>query len=76
MLSLPYSQGFTAYVDGKETKLQKANTMFMALELEPGEHEIRLTYCTPYLKPGMILSVAGLVIYMIMVLVRRRTRTA
>ena len=76
VLSLPYSQGFTAYVDGKETKLQKANTMFMALELEPGEHEIRLTYCTPYLKPGMILSVAGLVIYMIMVLVRRRTRTA
>lgn len=76
VLSLPYSQGFTAYVDGKETKLQKANTMFTALELEPGEHEIRLTYCTPYLRPGMILSVAGLVIYMIMVLVRRRTRTA
>ena len=76
VLSLPYSQGFTAYVDGKETKLQKANIMFMALELEPGKHEIRLTYCTPYLKPGMILSVAGLVIYMIMVLVRRRTRTA
>lgn len=76
VLSVPYSQGFTAYVDGKETKLQKANTMFMALELEPGEHEIRLTYCTPYLRPGMILSVAGLVIYMIMVLIRRRTRTA
>lgn len=76
VLSLPYSHGFTAYVDGKETKLQQANTMFMALELEPGEHEIRLTYCTPYLRPGMILSVAGLVIYMIMVLVRRRTRTA
>ena len=34
VLSVPYSKGFTAYVDGKETKLQKANTMFMALELE------------------------------------------
>ena len=45
VLSVPYSKGFTAYVDGKETKLQKANTMFMALELEPGSHEIRLTYC-------------------------------
>ena len=54
VLSVPYSKGFTAYVDGKETKLQKANTMFMALELEPGSHEIRLTYCTPYFKgrPG------------------------
>ena len=51
VLSVPYSRGFTAYVDGKETKLQKANTMFMALELEAGTSmQIRLTYCTPYLE--------------------------
>lgn len=72
MLSVPYSQGFTAYVDGKETKLQKANTMFMALELEPGEHEIRLTYCTPYLKPGIVLSVTGLILYVLLVLYRKK----
>ena len=72
VLSVPYSQGFTAYVDGKETKLQKANTMFMALELEPGEHEIRLTYCTPYLKPGIVLSVTGLILYVLLVLYRKR----
>lgn len=41
--------------------------MFMALELEPGSHEIRLTYCTPYLKAGMLLSVLGLVIYVMLV---------
>ena len=27
--------------------------MYMALELEKGEHEIRLTYCTPYLHAGL-----------------------
>ncbi len=72
VLSVPYSEGFTAYVDGKETKLQKANTMFMALELEAGEHEIRLTYCTPYLKTGMALSALGLLVYIFMVWHRRR----
>ena len=65
-------KGFTAYVDGKETKLQKANTMFMALELEPGSHEIRLTYCTPYLKAGMLLSVLGLVIYVMLVFRKKK----
>ena len=74
VLSVPYSKGFTAYVDGKETKLQKANTMFMALELEPGSHEIRLTYCTPYLKAGLALSLAGLVVYFMLVAVRRKKR--
>ena len=74
VISVPYSDGFTAYVDGKETKLQKANTMFMALELEPGSHEIRLTYCTPYLKAGRALSLAGLVVYFMLVAVRRKKR--
>lgn len=72
VFSIPYSQGFTAYVDGKETKLQKANTMFMAVELEPGEHEIRLVYCTPYLKTGIALSVAGLILYVMLVWRKRR----
>lgn len=72
VFSIPYSQGITAYVDGKETKLQKANTMFMAVELEPGEHEIRLVYCTPYLKTGIALSAAGLILYVMLVWRKRR----
>ena len=46
--------------------------MFMALELEPGSHEIRLTYCTPYLKVGMLLSVLGLVIYVMLVFRKKK----
>ena len=72
VLSVPYSEGFTAYVDGKETKLQRANTMFMALELEPGTHDIRLIYCTPYLKMGEMLTVTGIVVFLGLVLIRRK----
>ena len=43
-------------MDGEEAELLEANTMYMALELEEGEHEIRLVYCTPYLKAGGLLD--------------------
>lgn len=52
VISLPYSKGFTAYVDGEKAELKQANTMYMALELSEGEHEIKLVYCTPWLKEG------------------------
>ena len=69
LLSIPYSTGFTAYVDGEKAELKKANTMYMALELSKGEHEIRLTYKTPYSTAGQILSVLGLLIF---ILISRR----
>lgn len=66
LLSIPYSKGFAAYVDGKKTELKRANTMYMALELEQGSHEIRLTYCTPYLKAGAVLTVLGLLSFLVL----------
>ncbi len=73
LLSIPYSTGFTAYVDGKEAELKKANTMYMALELSEGEHEIRLTYKTPYSAAGQLLSVLGILVFIL--ISRRKTLT-
>lgn len=60
LLSIPYSKGFKAYVDGKEWEIKQADTMYMALELEAGEHQIELTYTTPYLKLGILFMVLGI----------------
>ena len=68
LLSLPYSQGFRAYVDGEETEIIQANTMYMALELTEGDHEIQLVYCTPWLRTGAGLTFAGAVCYIGVVL--------
>lgn len=73
LLSIPYSTGFTAYVDGKEAELKKANTMYMALELSEGEHEIRLTYKTPYSAAGQLLSILGILVFIL--ISRRKTLT-
>lgn len=59
-LSIPFSKGFKAYVDGEEWEVKQADTMYMALELEAGEHQIELTYTTPYLKVGILLMVFGI----------------
>ena len=71
VFSIPYSAGFTAYVDGKETELVQANSMYMGVELKKGKHSIVLTYCTPYLVPGIILTVAGLAAFLLIVIYNR-----
>lgn len=64
-LSIPYSKGWTAYVDGKKTEILQANTMLMALPLSEGSHSVVLKYYTPGLKAGIIISLIGLVLCII-----------
>lgn len=58
-LSIPYDKGWSAYVDGKKVDLLQANTAFMAVELEAGNHQIELRYWTPGLTSGIILTIMG-----------------
>jgi uncharacterized membrane protein YfhO len=46
-MSIPYQKGWTAYVDGQETELLRANYMYMALPIEAGEHTIELKFEIP-----------------------------
>lgn len=59
--SIPYSTGWTAYVDGKEATIYQANVKSMALVLDEGKHDIALVYHTPFLRPGAAMSILGLV---------------
>ncbi|MCM1257599.1 MAG: YfhO family protein [Roseburia sp.] len=59
-LSIPYSEGWRAYVDGQEAEVRRANTMYTALEVPAGVHDIVLRYETPYLKLGACISLAGI----------------
>lgn len=78
-LSIPYSMGWTAKVDGEPAKLLKANRMYMGLLLDAGNHEIELTYETPALKAGVILSRIGFLLFLGVILFgqfHRRKKTS
>lgn len=71
-LSIPFSSGWRAFVDGRETEIYQADTAFMALALEPGSHRITLQYSTPYLGPGGAVSLFGIVIFIIYIVMAGR----
>lgn len=67
-LSIPYSTGWSAEVDGKKTSIVKASGMYMAIPLTPGKHHIQLKYSTPWLRAGILTSLmtfVGVLIYQI-----------
>lgn len=61
-LQIPRTAGWTAYVDGTRAELLQADTMFSALLLPAGSHEIDLRYQTPGLRLGAVISAGTFVL--------------
>lgn len=74
VIQTPYSSGWGATVDGQPAELLRANTAFLGLELDAGEHVIELHYETPGLKVGLVLSGAGILAFVGIVIWHRRRR--
>ena len=55
-LSIPYSKGWSAKVDGEPVEILRGNYMFMAIPLEAGYHEIEFNYFTPGLRMGFVCT--------------------
>ena len=62
-LQIPRRRGMQAFVDGKKASLLQADTMFSALVLEPGKHEIELRYRTPGLAAGVMISLLAWILF-------------
>ena len=73
VLSIPELDGWTAYLDGKEVELYKANTAFMGIELPAGEHVVELRYWLPGLTAGLAASGVGVVLFIGTILVWNRS---
>ena len=64
-LSIPFEQGWTAYVDDKEVDILRADIGFSAIRVPQGEHEIVFEYSTPLLKEGIVVSSVGAIIFIL-----------
>ena len=75
-LSIPYSDGWSATVDGAEANIICANTAFMGIALSTGRHSIELRYATPGLGLGMTIGAGGLLAAGVLVVVCELRRRA
>ena len=71
ILSIPNEEGWTLYVDGKETEILDFKEAFISVYLEEGQHEIELKYMTPGLKTGAILSMVCVCLFVLTMLGRK-----
>ena len=74
-LSVPYSEGWHATVDGEAVKIIRANTGFMAIPITQGVHTIEFSYTTPYLVYGVAVSLGFLTVYVIYTIVEHKRRS-
>ena len=70
--SIPYDEGFKIYIDDVLVPSVKVNTAFLGAKLSSGQHEVKIVYHTPWLNIGKILSVMGLVFYLIILYKERK----
>jgi uncharacterized membrane protein YfhO len=73
-LSVPYSTGWSATVDGRPTGIVTANVAFCGIPVTDGTHRIVMRYVTPGLLPGTAFSVLGLLVLGGLVARGRRAR--
>lgn len=77
VITVPFDKGWNAVVDGQPAEILRADTAFMAVELNgKGQHDVVLTYTYPILRKGLLLSIVGVVLFVGAVVVMRRREVA
>ena len=72
VFTIPYSEGWTATVDGEEYPLIRTDIKYMGLDLTAGHHDIVLKYKTPYFGSGVICSITGLGACIVLYIINRK----
>lgn len=70
--SVPYEEGWSAYVDGKLTNITPIGNSMIAFELPKGEHTIKLSYIPKGYIPGTIISLMGLAAFVLAIVINRK----
>jgi hypothetical protein len=58
--------GWRVVVDGQPAELLQADLILRAVALPPGEHEVRFTYHESSLRRGLVLTLIGVVCWLIL----------
>lgn len=72
LVTLPYDKGWTAKQDGKSIPVKSANDGFILLDAKKGQGTIVLTFVPNGFKLGLVLSLSGLVFFLIYQNIRKK----
>ncbi|MBQ7064215.1 MAG: YfhO family protein [Firmicutes bacterium] len=72
VIMLPYRDGYSARVNGREAAVKRAMGGFLMVELQQGDNVVEIRYMTPGLKTGLILGLAGLAAVLVWITLGRR----
>ena len=72
VLSLPYDKNYHIYVDSKEIDYEKVNTAFLGFKIEKGYHHIEIVYENKMIKIGKMVSIDGLLLFVIYLLIIKK----
>ena len=70
--SIPYEEGWTVRVDGKEVSCYAWKDAFLAFDVGIGTHELEFSYLPPGLKEGLFISIVGIIVSVIFLLPRKK----
>ena len=62
VLPIPYSEGWSATLDGESVTVYRANTMYMGILIPAGSHSLEMHYATPGAALGLCMTFAGILI--------------
>jgi hypothetical protein len=74
VVSQAWYPAWKAYVDGRRTKLWRANYAFQAVEVPAGQHRVELIYADWTFRAGVALSVVGVLVWLGMLIRSRLSR--
>ena len=69
MTSIPYDDGWKIYCDGEEVETTVLLNAFLGAEIPEGEHEIKLVYKSPGIKEGLIITLMGIILFLMLIFI-------
>lgn len=69
--SIPYDEGWHAYIDGKEVETYALGNALLAIKGEKGNHKVKFVYKIPHFLLGSLCSISALLIMILPSIIKR-----
>ena len=71
-MAIPYSKGWSVKVDGQVKDIECVNDRYIGVLISPGDHNVEFSYKTPYKMTGLIMSVAGISLFVFICVLNKK----